>query len=434
MDLAPDTLVPAPSTSGSGRPSIIERAGQALVGAQARMAREAGLYPFGYVLSHPSASCYPGEGKQQVINFGSSNYLGLSTHPTVVEAAQDAARKFGTSAAGPRLFNGTLALHLELEEELADFYGKQAAAVFPSGFAANVAMLSSLLTRHDAAIFDRHSHVSQREGAERNRIPALTFRHNEPESLRRRLAGLSPSTGFAVCLDGVFSMDGSIAPLRQIAEITKSYGGSLFVDEAHSLGVVGATGRGASEHHDCLADVDLISVSLSKALAGTGGAVIGDRDAVEHISLTARSYIFTASCDPSAVGAVLAALRILRARPELAAAARASGQRVRQIVADAGWDAIAGQTPIVCIPARNRISAVLAWRSLIDAGVYVNVAVPPAVPEHGCLLRIVASAAHSESDFDRLYQALCAARQKFRVAHDYGGLREQRNLGSKATK
>jgi len=392
------------------------------------MAREAGLYPFGLVLAHPGAPGGTGDAKDGLLNFGSSNYLGLSTHRAVIEAAQEATRRYGTSTTGPRLFNGTLSLHLQLEEELADFYGKQAAAIFHSGFAANGAMLSALLTPHDAVIFDRHSHISQRDGAESARIPIVTFRHNDVESLRRRIEGLPLSTAFAVCLDGVFSMDGSIAPLRQIADMTAAYGGSLLVDEAHSVGVIGATGRGACEHHDCLADVDLISVSLRKALAGTGGAVIGDQAAVEQITLTARSYIFTASCDPAAMGAALAALRILRNAPELPAAARRNGQRLREIVADCGWQAIPGDAPIVCLPVRNRISAVIAWRSLIDCGIYVNVAVPPAVPEHGCLVRIVATADHSEREFERLHSALLKTRQKLRKAHNYSEFRETKAL------
>lgn len=413
------------SQADSGvRPSIMQRAGQSIIRSQASMAREAGLYPFEYVLAHPGAARSAGAGDSEVLNFGSSNYLGLSTHPAVLEAATDAVRRYGTSASGPRLFNGTLSLHLQLEEELAEFYGKEAAAVFPSGFMANVAMLSALLTANDVAIFDRHSHVSQREGAERYGIPALTFRHNSAESLRRRIAGLSPSTAFAVCLDGVFSMDGSIASLREIAEVTTSAGGSLFVDEAHGLGVMGATGRGACEVHDCLDQVDLVSVSLSKALAGTGGAVIGDRVVVERIALTSRGYIFTASSDPAAIASALASLRILKSTPELPAAVQRNGERLREVVADAGWEIIPGEAPIVSIPTRSRFSAALTWRSLVDAGIYANVAIPPAVPERECRIRLVATAAHAERDFERLHSALVASRRTIKAARDYIGLRE----------
>lgn len=414
-----------PSRIGrEARPSLLDRAGQSLITAQASMAREAGFYPFGYVLAHPGQARSAVGGGKEVLNFGSSNYLGLSTHPVVLEAAQDAVRRYGTSASGPRLFNGTLSLHLELEEELADFYGKPAAAVFPSGFTANVAMVSSLLTPNDAAIFDRDSHASLREGAERYGIPARTFRHNSAESLRRRIAELPPSTAFAVCLDGVFSMDGSIASLREIAEVTTGNGGSLLVDEAHSLGVIGATGRGACELHDCLDQAGLISVSLSKALAGTGGALVGDRAVVEQIALTARGYIFTASCDPAAVASALAALRILRSAPELPEAVRRNGQRLREVVVGSGWEAIPGEAPIVCIPVRSRLSAAIVWRSLLDAGIYANVAIPPAVPERDCRIRLVATAAHSELDFERLHSALLTSRRTMTEARDYVGLRE----------
>lgn len=424
MELTGAGSASRPAADDQARPSVLRRAAKSQIRAQASTAREVDLYPFGYVLAHPGAACAAVDGHGEVLNFGSSNYLGLSTHPEVVAAAQEATRRYGTSSAGPRLFNGTLSLHLQLEEELADFYGKQAAAVFSSGYAANTAMLSSLLNADDVAIFDRHSHISQREGAQRHGIPALTFRHNSPASLSRRIAGLPSGTAFAVCMDGVFSMDGSIAPLREIAEVTTAAGGCLMVDEAHSLGVIGAAGRGACEHHGCLDQAGLISVSLSKALAGTGGAVIGDRAAVEHIALTARSYIFTASCDPAAVAAVLASLRILRSTPELPATARRHGQRLREVVTDSGWEAVPGEAPIVCIPVRNRISAVIAWRSLLDAGIYVNVAIPPAVPEHSCLIRLTATVAHTEPEFERLHAALVAARGKIRVARDYVELRQ----------
>jgi 8-amino-7-oxononanoate synthase len=398
------------------RPSIIARAAESLTQAQARMAREGGVYPFSHVLAHPGAA----GGGTDTVNFGSNNYLGLSTHPEVIAAAQEATRCYGTSTTGPRLFNGTLPLHLRLEEEIADFYGKQAAAVLPSGFAANTAMLTTLLTPRDVVIFDRDSHASQREGAARGRIPSLTFRHNDVTSLRRRIAGLSPATAFAVCVDGVFSMDGSIAPLAEIASVTRENGGSLLVDEAHGVGVIGAAGRGACEYHGCVDEVDLVSVSLSKALAGTGGALIGDRAAVEEIALTARSYIFTASCDPAAVGATLAALRLLRGAPELPALARRNGERLRAAAAASGWEVLPGQTPIVCLPVRNRITAVYAWRSLMESGVYVNVGMPPAVPEHGCVLRMAATAAHAEPDFERLHSALATARRQLRQARRLG--------------
>jgi 8-amino-7-oxononanoate synthase len=388
------------------RPNIIERATRSSIRSQANIARELDAYPYDVVLAHPTAPVANSAGKTGLTNFGSSNYLGLSTHPVVIAAAQEATRRFGTSTAGPRLFNGTLDLHVQLEEELADFYGKESAAIFQSGFAANMAMLSRLFGRGDVVLFDRDAHASQREGANSGGIRSLTFRHNDVSSLRRRIAALPESTPFAVSLDGVFSMDGSIAPLAEIAKVTKENGGILLVDEAHGIGVVGPNGRGAAEEHGCLDDVDLVSLSLSKALAGSGGAVVGDKAAVEQIALTARSYIFTASCDPAAAGAALAALRMLRTAPELAHAARRNGQRLREVVTDAGWKAIPGGSPIVCLPLRNRISATYAWRALIELGIYANVAIPPAVPEQGCVIRLVATAAHSESDFEKLHSAL----------------------------
>jgi 8-amino-7-oxononanoate synthase len=408
------------------RPSIIERASRSTLRAQASIARQAGAYPFQFVLDHPGSPTWRDGQSTEVINFGSSNYLGLSTHPEVIAAAQEATRRYGTSTAGPRLYNGTLPLHLQLEEELADFYGKDAAVVFQSGFAANVATLSSLLTPRDFVLFDRDSHASQREGANSGNIPNRSFRHNDMASLRRRVAEIPAATAFAVSVDGLYSMDGSIAPLDEICAITAGAGGALMVDEAHALGVLGATGRGSCEYHDRVADIDLISVSLSKSLASSGGAIIGDRAAVEEISLRARSYIFTASCDPAAIGAALAALRLLRQDPGLPAAARAAARRMREVAAGAGWDAIDGSTPIVCLPVGNRVSAAYVWRLLIMAGVYVNVAIPPAVPENGCLIRLVATAAHSDQDFERLHDALSHARTEMRMARPMGALGDSR--------
>jgi 8-amino-7-oxononanoate synthase len=413
---------PEATDAPPSRPSIIDRATRSTLRAQASIARQAGAYPFQFVLDHPGSPTGQDGQTAEVINFGSSNYLGLSTHPEVIAAAQEATSRYGTSTAGPRLYNGTLPLHLQLEEELADFYGKDAAVVFQSGFAANVATLSSLLTPRDFVLFDRDSHASQREGANSGNIPNRSFRHNDMASLRRRVAQIPARTAFAVSVDGLYSMDGSIAPLAEISAITADAGGTLMVDEAHALGVLGDAGRGSCEYHDCVADVDLISVSLSKSLASSGGAVIGDRAAVEEISLRARSYIFTASCDPAAIGAALAALRLLRKDPGLPAAARRAALRMREVAAGAGWDAIGGSTPIVCLPVGNRVSAAYVWRLLVTAGIYVNVAIPPAVPENGCLIRLVATAAHSERDFERLHHALSQARSQMRMARPMGAL------------
>ena len=287
------------------------------------------------------------------INLGSNNYLGLANDPRVIEAATAALRQFGTSTSGSRVLNGTTRLHLELEEELADHYGTEAAVLTSSGINANLALLSTLGSPGDVLLVDAHAHASVHAGAAASRGTLARFRHNDLESLRERLDELDPRAGVAIVVDGVYSMSGEIAPLSEIAQLCDGLGARLVVDEAHGLGVLGAAGRGAVEHAGVLDRVDAVTVAFSKSLASVGGAVMTTRAAAEGIRASALPYVFSAGNDPASVGA--AAHGTHRCRGTTAAG---KGRGHRRPHRRGGGDRrrVADRLPRRCLLQRGRVS------------------------------------------------------------------------------
>jgi 8-amino-7-oxononanoate synthase len=355
-----------------------------------RLAKAAGYWPYYKTVESAARARFTIEG-QDYINFGSNNYLSLSYHPRVIEAAHRATDKYGTGVTGSRLLNGTLDLHLTLEAELAEFYGRESALVFSTGYVANVSTISGLLTRHDYAILDKDAHNSLLTGVTLSGATMKRFGHNDLSRLTKILDELPSDRGKAIIVDGVYSMGGDTAPLAEMVAVCRQYPNAFILDdEAHGLGVLGARGRGAAEHHGVLADVDLITITFSKTLGSCGGALIGSADAIELLTLDADPLIFTASNTPGSIAAALEALRILRDEPEIIGQLRANVDLFLHLLTERGVPVNPAESAILTIPLRQRdeLSAVVLARELLEDGVFVNPVVAPAVPKGLGLIRL----------------------------------------------
>ncbi len=386
-----------------------------------RLAKAAGYWPYYKTVESASRPRFTIEGADY-INFGSNNYLSLSYHPKVIEAAQQATAKYGTGVTGSRLLNGTLDLHRTLEAELAEFYGREAALVFSTGYVANVATIGGLLNRHDYAVLDKDAHNSLLTGAQLSGATMKRFGHNDLERLARILDGLPPERGKGVIVDGVYSMGGDTAPLDQLVELCHAHPNTFLLDdEAHGLGVLGARGRGAAERYDVLADVDLITITFSKTLGSCGGALIGSPDAIELLMLDADPLIFTASNTPGSVAAALEALRILRDEPEITTRLRANVGLFIDLLTDRGVPVNPAESAILTIPLRRRdeVSAVVLARELLEAGVFVNPVVAPAVAQGLGLIRLSLMLDHTPALLEE------AAEVIFKVLNDNDQLPEE---------
>jgi 8-amino-7-oxononanoate synthase len=395
---------------------------------QLRAAREADLLPYFRRLESPAAPVVEMEGAQRIM-LGSNNYLGLTGDERVIQGARDALERYGTGLTGSRLLNGTIDLHLQLEAELADWMGTEEAIVFTTGHQANLGTLGTLLAPGDTVVADSGDHASILDGCLLSRAKLRAFRHNRMDLLAKQLrrAG-QDGGGVLVVVDGVFSMEGDIAPLGEIAELARAHGARLMVDEAHGAGVLGARGAGTAELLGVEDQVDLRMGTFSKSLASCGGFVAGSHEVVDFLRVQSRAFLFTASGVPAAVGAALAALRIVRSPegPDLLAAVLANARYLRDGLAGLGFEVVAPQslpdgtdvvTPIVPVVVGDDWKAVLLWRALYDAGVYVNVALHPAVPPAGALLRTSVMATHDRETLDRALGAFETVKRQFEAEH-----------------
>jgi 8-amino-7-oxononanoate synthase len=356
-----------------------------------------------------------GDGRER-INLGTGNYLGLAGDPRVIEAAAAALAQYGTSTAGSRVLNGTTALHLALEEELADHYGTEAAVLTSSGVNANVALLSTVCGPDDVLLVDGHVHASLHAAAAASRGTALRWRHNDLDSLVARLEAIDPRAGAVVVVDGVYSMTGEVAPLAEITDLCARYGARLVVDEAHGLGVLGKGGRGAAEQLGVLSRVDAVTVALSKALASIGGAIMTSRAAAEGIRASAMPYVFSAGNDPASVAAALAALRILRSEPERVVRLQDNCELLRQVLAEHGAAPITGEGAVIAVPTGQDEVTGLAWRLSFEAGVYTNAVTYPAVPRGRGVLRLTLMATHTDEQLIRAGEIIAGAVSTARTA------------------
>jgi len=391
-------------------------------------ARAADVLPYFHVLTSPAMPVVEMEGAQRIM-LGSNNYLGLTGDERVLQGAQDALHRYGTGLTGSRLLNGTIPLHLELEEEIAQWMNTEEAIVFTTGHQANLGTLGTLLGPGDTVIADAGDHASILDGCILSRAKLRPFRHNRLDKLEKMLqrAG-EDGGGVLVVVDGVFSMEGDIAPLREICALCERYGARLMVDEAHGAGVLGARGAGSAELLGVEERVDLRMGTFSKSLASCGGFIAGDHEVVEYLRLYSRAFLFTASAVPAALGAALAALRIVRSPegPPLLERVLANAQRLRDGLHELGFAVVSPQalpdgdsivTPIVPVLVGDDWRAALLWKALYDGGVFVNTALHPAVPPGGALLRTSVMATHDEAVLERALEVFAAVKRDFESEH-----------------
>ncbi len=338
---------------------------------------------------------------------GTNNYLGMTFDAQAVAAGRDALTQAGTGTTGSRMANGTYAAHVALEAELADFYGYPAAVVFSTGYAANLGALSALLGAGDAVLLDADAHASLFDGCRLCPADVYTFRHNDPESLDKRLRRLGARAQNAlVVVEGLYGVLGDRAPLADIAAVKDRHGACLLVDEAHSLGVVGAEGRGVVEEAGIMDQVDFVVGTFSKSLGTMGGFCASRHEEVALFPYASRPYMFTASPSPATIACTRAALRTLRTRPELKARLWRNANRLHQGLSQLGVDLGEAASPVMSVRLQRREDALAAWNGLLAEGVYVNLFLPPAAPGGGSMLRMSVSAAHTDDQLDRIVAAL----------------------------
>jgi 8-amino-7-oxononanoate synthase len=368
----------------------------------AREAIATGIYPFFIPLSENEGTEVVYQGRR-IIMCGSNNYLGLTIHPKVREAAQQAIERFGTSCTGSRFMNGTLEMHEQLENELAVFVGKDAALTFSTGMQTNLGTISSVVSRGDFVILDKEDHASIVDGAFLSAGEIKRFRHNDVPHLERVLKDLPDDKGKLVVVDGLYSMEGDIAPLPELVPVCQKYGARLMVDDAHAMGVLGK-GRGTAAHFGMTADVDLIMSTFSKSFASLGGFIAGDEDVIHYIKHHARALIFSASLPPANLAAALAALHIMIEEPELSERVNCNAERMRIGFKTLGFNTGNSVSPIIPIIIGDDQRTFLTWKLLFDSGVFVNPVISPAVGPGRQLLRTSYMASHTEDQLDHVLE------------------------------
>lgn len=343
---------------------------------------------------------------RNMILAGTNNYLGLTFDPMCIDAACNAARAEGTGTTGSRVANGSYSGHVELERELADFFGCRGVIVFSTGYVANLGMLSTLTNSGDVLLIDADCHASIYDGCRLSGADIIRFRHNNVDDLEKRLRRLGErSTNTLIVVEGIYSMLGDRAPLADIVDLKRRYGAYLLVDEAHSLGVLGDRGRGLAEEAGVIEDVDFIVGTFSKSLGAIGGYCASNHSELDLLRYASRPYVFTASPSPSIVASTRAALKILRSRPELRNRLWENAQRLYQRLQELGFVLGPEPSPIVAVRFESKEQAVALWLGLLERGVYVNLVPPPATPDGGSLLRCSVSAGHTRQQIDTICQA-----------------------------
>jgi 8-amino-7-oxononanoate synthase len=381
---------------------------------QLKAAREHDLLPYFRLLEGPAGPVVEMEGSERVM-LGSNNYLGLTGDPRVKEAARKALDEYGTALTGSRLLNGTIPLHQDLEHEIAEWMQAEEALVFTTGYQANVGALSTLLQPGDTVVVDSGDHASIMDGVAMSHARIRPFRHNRLKRLEEildRAAG--DGGGVLVVVDGVYSMEGDVCDLQTVVPLARRFGARIMVDEAHGVGVLGAHGRGACEALGVEDEVDLRMGTFSKSLASCGGFLAGSHEVIDFLRIQSRAFLFTAAAVPAAVGAALAAVRICNSPegPELFAKLLDNARYLRDGLKSLGFRVVESQpvTPVVPVLVGDDWQAVLFWKALYDAGVYTNVALYPAVPRGGALLRTSVMATHEREHLDRALEIFDSVR------------------------
>lgn len=370
---------------------------------KARELMAAGLYPYFRVIESAQDPVVLINGREMIM-VGSNNYLGLTNHPKVKEAAINAVRKYGTGCAGSRLLNGTLSIHVDLEEKLARFIRKEAALVFSTGFQVNLGVISAMAGKDDIVLIDKMDHASIIDGCRLSYGEVKKFRHNDMADLKRLLEQ-NNGRGKLIVVDGVFSMEGDVVNLPDVINLARIYGARVMVDDAHGIGVLGRTGRGTAEYFSLEKEVDLIMGTYSKSLASIGGFIAGADEVIHYIKHSARSLIFSASPPPASVAAVSAAIDIIENEPERIERLWANTGKMLEGFKSLGFQVGDSKTPIIPIMVGDNETAFRMAIMLQDEGVFANVAVSPAVPDGKALIRTSYMATHTDKQLDRVLHA-----------------------------
>ena len=368
-------------------------------------AKDMGVYPYFHALESRQDVEVIMEGKRRIM-LGSNNYLGLTTHPEVVEAGIKAFEQYGSGCSGSRFLNGTLRLHLELEDELAKFLHKESVVTFSTGFQTNLGIISALVGRHDYVICDRENHASIYDGCKLSYGTMLRYHHADMEDLEAQLKKVPDNAGCLIVTDGVFSMGGDIAKLPEIVALAKKYNARVMVDDAHGLGVIGEGGRGTASYFGLEDDVDIYMGTFSKSLASLGGYMATSERVANYVRHNSRPFIFSASITPASCAVALTALRILERDPSLPLKLQAISQRARKGLLDRGIRIRMSDTPIIPIYTYDTDTTLIRAKQLYDAGVYVNPVLPPATAPTECLLRTSYMASHTEALVDEAVEII----------------------------
>ena len=362
---------------------------------------ESGIYPYFKALESEQAPEVTLEGKKFIM-FGSNNYLGLANDPRMKQASIEAIKKFGTGVAGSRFLNGNTVLHMELERKLAAFKQREAALVYATGYQMNLGVVSALVGKGDFAIVDKLDHASILDGCRLSHGEIRRFKHNNMVDLDRVLKEIGPGHGKLVIVDGVFSMEGDIAPIPEISKICRKYGARLMVDDAHATGVMGKHGRGTCEHFGLdHKDVDLVVGTCSKSFASVGGFVVGDEEIIHYIQHVSRSMIFSAALPPASVAAISKAIDIIEEEPQRIKKLWDNAAYLMKNFKRMGLNTGETRTPIIPVLIGDNEKTFTLWRMLYDNGLFTNPVVSPAVPPKRSLLRVVATATHTREQLDR---------------------------------
>ena len=359
----------------------------------------AGLYPYFHILQSRQDVEVIMEGKRRIM-LGSNNYLGLTVHPRVVEAARNALEKYGSGCSGSRFLNGTLDLHVQLEKELADFIGKEDAVIFSTGFQSNLGIISALAGRGDYVVCDRENHASIYDACKLSYAKMLRYRHNDMADLEKTLQGIPDKAGILIATDGVFSMSGDICNLPAIVKLGKKYDARIMVDDAHGLGVLGQGGRGTASHFGLTDEVDVIMGTFSKSLASLGGYMATSRRVAHFVRHASRPFIFSASITPASAASALEALRILKETPEMPLRLAQLSSYMREGLKERGINIRESATPIIPIYTYEQEPTMFINKRLYEEGLYVNMVLPPATAPGECLLRTSYMASHTEELLD----------------------------------
>lgn len=375
---------------------------------------EAGIYPYFRAIESDQDTEVKINGKR-VLMFGSNSYLGLTNHPRIKEAAKNAIDKYGTGCAGSRFLNGTLDIHLQLEERLAKLTGKEATLCYSTGFQVNLGVVSVLTGRNDHLLLDELDHASIIEGSRLSFSRTLKYRHNDMKSLESKLKHCAPESIKLIVVDGIFSMEGDIVKLPEIVKLATKYKATIMVDDAHSLGVIGVNGAGTASHFGLTDKVDLIMGTFSKSLASLGGFIAADNDTITYLKHNSRSLMFSASMTPASAATVLTAIDIMESEPERINHLWDITNYALKGFKAAGFDTGKSETPIIPLFIRDDIKALTLTRLLLDNGVFVNPVVSPAVPKEDSLIRYSLMATHTKEQVEISIEKISKAAKKLGI-------------------